>query len=133
MALERTVKTNGVTLSDTEQRHIDHQLDMLEKRLVHHPDPTAAVTLTRHHNQRVVEVDLRVQLGPLGQHLVSHQSAETTEHAVRDAVHDVERQLERRLATQRGEPTFGVPSRRLPATLRPSTLPVDKAAEAPSD
>jgi hypothetical protein len=34
-------------------------------------------------------------------------------------VADVERQLERRLATQRGEPTYGVPSRREPAQLRP--------------
>jgi hypothetical protein len=70
-----------------------------------------------------MEVDLRVQLGPLGAHLVSHQRAGTTAHAVRLAVEDVERQLERRHADQRGEASFGVPSRREPAALRPNAPP----------
>jgi hypothetical protein len=34
-------------------------------------------------------------------------------------VKDIERQLERRHAQQRGEHSFGVPSRRLPRELRP--------------
>jgi hypothetical protein len=69
-----------------------------------------------------VAVDLRLELGPLGSHLISHQAAETADRAVRLAVEDVERQLERQLAVQRGEPSFGVPSRREPTSLRPSKL-----------
>jgi hypothetical protein len=85
--------------------------------------------LTRHRDQRQVEVDLRVQLGTLGSHLISHQGAETVDRAVRLAVEDVERQLERQHAVQRGEPSFGVPSRRLPSTLRPANVPSSLAEE----
>ena len=76
--------------------------------------------VTPHGLQRQCEVDLRLQLGPLGPHLVSHQTAETVEAAVRQAVSDIERQLERRLARQRGEPAYGVPSRSLPRQTRPA-------------
>ena len=69
--------------------------------------------------QRRVTADLRVQLGPLAAHLISHQAAESADLAARLAVEDVERQLERRLAKQRGQPTYSVPSRRLPEALRP--------------
>ena len=43
----------------------------------------ATVVFKRHERQRQVEVALRVELGPLGEHLVSHQAAETAIHAVR--------------------------------------------------
>jgi hypothetical protein len=56
--------------------------------------------------------------------------AETADRAVHLAVRDVERQLERRHATQRGEPTYGVPSRRLPAELRPANA---APSEEPSE
>lgn len=63
-----------------------------------------------------------MKLSPLGSHLISHQGAETVDRAVRIAVEDVERQLEREHAMQRGEPSFGVPSRRLPSNLRPAYI-----------
>ena len=114
---------HGLTLTPDEQRRIEHQLEALERRLVHHPEPTVKLEIELHPDQRQLGADLRLQLGPLGPHLISHQSAETADRAVRLAVEDLERQLERRLARQRGEPTFGVPSRRLPKQLRPSQPP----------
>lgn len=119
MSLAITMNTADVALSDAERRHITGQLRALERRLAHHPDPSVSLVFTPHPTRRQIEVALRVQLGPLGGHLISHQAAETADHAVRAAVEDVERQLERRLATQRGESTYGVPSRREPAQLRP--------------
>ena len=53
--------------------------------------------------------------------MVSHNSGETAEQAARLAIEDVERQLERYMATLRGEPAFGTPSRREPRDLRPGT------------
>lgn len=126
MALNTTLTLKNLVLDKTEERRIRRHLEQLERRLVHHPDPEATLVLESFPARRQVEVDLRVQLGPLGSHLISHQVAETPDHAVRLAVEDVERQLERRLAQQRGEPTYGVPSRRLPETLRPAT---ERAAE----
>lgn len=119
MALGITLKTVDCPLGPDDERHIRNQLERLGQRLSHFPEPLASVLLKRHAPQRQVEVDLRVELGPLGGHLVSHQTAETAIHAVRLAVEDVERQLERRLAKQRGEHTYGVPSRRLPKAERP--------------
>lgn len=84
------------------------------------PEPKAVLVLTKHSAQRRVEADLRVQVGPLGSHLVSHQAAQTPDQAVHLAVTDIERQLDRQLATMRGDPSFGVPSRRLPKHLRPN-------------
>ena len=119
MALEITLETHDNPLGPDEERHIRHHLERLGERLSHFPQPIATVVLKRHPMQREVEVALRVELGPLGEHLISHQAAETAFHAVRLAVEDVERQLERRLAKQRGEHTYGVPSRRLPNADRP--------------
>jgi hypothetical protein len=119
MALGITLETHDCPLGPDEERHVRYQVEMLGKRLAHFPEPIATVVLKRHELQRRVEVALRVELGPLGEHLVSHQAAETAAHAVRLAVEDGERQLERRLAKQRGEHTYGVPSRRLPKAGRP--------------
>jgi len=112
----------GFKLTPTAERHIYHQLDALERRIVHRPEPGAAVVLRRHGPQRQIEADLRLQLSPLGPHLVSHQAAETADRALRLAVEDIERQLERHRGRQEGEPAFGVPSRRLPRELRPHPL-----------
>ena len=119
MALGITLETRDCPLGADEERHIRHQLEMLGQRLAHFPEPIATAVLKQHDLQRQVEVALRVELGPLGKHLISHQAAETATHAVRLAVEDVERQLERSLSRQRGEHTFGVPSRRLPKADRP--------------
>lgn len=129
MALETIIRTSGVSLSSSDERRVQHRLDALERRLIHHPDPKASLMLTRHREQRQVEVDLRVELGPLGSHLISHQGAETVDRAVHLAIEDVERQLERKHAAQRGEPSFGVPSRRLPPSLRPANMPSTLAEE----
>jgi ribosome-associated translation inhibitor RaiA len=131
----------GVSLSAADERRLQHQLDGLERRLVHHPEPTAVLVLTGHGRQRRVEAELRVQLGPLGGHLISHQQAETVDRAVHLAIADVERQLERQHAAQSGEPSFGVPSRRQPTALRPSQftrqsrvqVTEDEAADERSD
>jgi ribosome-associated translation inhibitor RaiA len=120
MALEVQLHTGDLELGEDQERRIRHQLEMLGERLTHFSEPTAYLTLRDHPQQRRVTVDLRAILGPRGNELVSHQAAETAEHAVRLAIEDVERQLERFLADLRGEPTYGVPSRRLPDELRPN-------------
>ncbi|HZS02684.1 MAG TPA: HPF/RaiA family ribosome-associated protein [Chloroflexota bacterium] len=120
MTLEIKVQSHGLVLDETEERRIRERLEGLGRRLARRPEPTAVLVLTSHGRQRQVQADLRVHLGPLGPTLVSHQAGDTTEHSVRLAVTDIERQLERRTAAQRGEPAYGVPSRRLPAQLRPN-------------
>jgi hypothetical protein len=59
-----------------------------------------------------VSASLRLQLGPLGPTLASVQHAQTPDRAARLAIQAIERQLERMVAGQRGESSFGVPSRR---------------------
>jgi hypothetical protein len=120
MTLETRLEVQGFTLSEVARQRIDHHLAALDRQLLsHRPAPTAVLVLRAHAAQRLVEATLQVQLGPLGPHVVSHQAAETADRAARLAVADVERQLERRQARQRGEHTFGVPSRREPAASRP--------------
>jgi ribosomal protein L31E len=132
MPLDTHIEVQGFTLTAVEQRRIDHDLAVLARQgLAHRPAPKAVLVLRQHVAQRQVEANLQVQLGPLGAHVVSHQAAETADRAVRLAVADIERQLERRLASQRGEPSYGVPSRREPAALRPH--PLRQPAPAPSE
>jgi ribosome-associated translation inhibitor RaiA len=119
MTLRTQLTVDGLVLSEPDRRRIEHRLRALERRLAHHPDPAATLVLRPYPGGQGVEANLRVQLGPHGTHVVSHRAAPAPAHAVRLAAEDVERQLERRHAAQRGEPTFGVPSRRLPARLRP--------------
>jgi ribosome-associated translation inhibitor RaiA len=120
MSLEIKLDVHDFVLSDDEDRRIHQQLAGLERRLVHRPDPTAVLVLKQLVAPRQVQVDLRLRLGPLGPQLISHQAGTTADQAVRLAVADVERQLERHTARQRGEHTYGVPSRRLPTQLRPN-------------
>jgi ribosome-associated translation inhibitor RaiA len=112
VTLEIILQTGHAALTDAEERRLERRFQALDRRLAHFPNPVARLKLTDHREQRRVQADLRVQLGPLGGHLISHQSGDTVDHAVRLAIEDVERQLERRLAMQRGEPSYGVPSRR---------------------
>lgn len=119
MSLHVIVRADGCELSADEDRRLRRSLATLERRLAHRPDPVATVDLKCSPAQRRAVVSLRIKLGPLGPHLVSHQSAETADRAARLAVQDVKRQLERMTATQRGEPSFGVPSRRPERPRRP--------------
>jgi hypothetical protein len=41
-------------------------LDVLERHLIHRSEPKASLVLTRHRDQRRIEVGLRVELGSLG-------------------------------------------------------------------
>lgn len=119
MTLIITLETHDCPLSPDEERHVRYQVEKLEKRLAGFPEPIATVVLKRHELQRRVEAALRIDLGSRDSYLGSHQAAETAPHAIRLAVEDVERQLERRLAKLRGDHTYGVPSRRLPKADRP--------------
>lgn len=129
MAMEIVLKTGELELTSTEEERVRHQLASLERRLIHHPAPQAMLHIVAHRAQRQMEVDLRVQLEPHGIALISHQTAETADRAVRLAVEDVERQLERRHAEQRGEPAYGVVSRREPRSLRPAPPPPEESLE----
>lgn len=114
MALATIVNNRNVTLSAADEARLQHQLEALDRRLVHEASPVAEIGLTQLEGPKRVEVDFRLRLGPLGAHLISHQSAASVQRATRLAINDIERQLEREHAKQRGEPTFGVPSRRRP-------------------
>src|SRR4051794_37889567 len=80
MTAKKILHISGVATAIDEQR-IRHQLAGLEKRLEHHPEPSITLVLHRFPEQRRVEADLRLQLGPLGAHLISRKSAETTDRA----------------------------------------------------
>jgi hypothetical protein len=123
MPLRTTLNLGDLTLTELEERRIRRQLEGLGRRLARHPQPSADIVLRPHPGQRQTRADMRVQLGSLGPHLVSHQLARTPDRAVRLAVDDIQRQLERRLAQQRGEPSYAVPSRRGGVTPRGSTSP----------
>lgn len=120
--MNASIEIKGFDLDDTQSRHIQHQLDRLDRLLIHRPDPAANLMLKGSARRRQIDVDLRLRLSPKGPTLVSHQTADTAEHAVRLAVEDVDRQLERRVEGQRESASFGVPSRRLPQSLRPHPL-----------
>lgn len=95
MGLTTILSTGTVPLTEIDRRRITRQMRKLEQRLVHHPSPIVSLALSRHPQRRQVDVSLRVQVGPLGLHLVSHQHSRIATHAVRLAIEDVERQLER--------------------------------------
>src|SRR5579871_4133602 len=105
MDMELVIHGDGLSLSAPEEAQIRRRFVGLERRLQNHPEPKAIVTLGHSIPQRRFSVDLRVELGPLGPQLISHESAPTLLAAVRMTVSDVERQLERRHAEQRGEPS----------------------------
>ncbi len=119
MTMQIELRTRHCPLSPQEEKLVRHQLHALGRRVERFPEPIATLDLKEQGTQRRVTADLRLQLGPQAQHLISHQAAETPDHAVVLAVRDVERQLERRLSSMRGEDAFGVPSRREPDEERP--------------
>jgi ribosome-associated translation inhibitor RaiA len=129
MTLSIQVDLQGFTLPEVDQRRMRSHLRNLERRLKHRPEPAAVLVLRQHTDQRRVEADLRIELGPLGPTLVSHQAAETPDLAIKRAVEDVERELERQVSEQHGDASFGVPSRREPRRLRPH--PPDAAIVEP--
>lgn len=120
MTLNSQLHHRNCPLSPDQEARITRQLEDLGHRLDRFPEPMADLRLELHREQRRVTADLRLQLGPSGQHLVSHQAAETADQAALLATTDIERQLERELSAMRREHTYGVPSRRLPGELRPN-------------
>ncbi|MCC6791456.1 MAG: HPF/RaiA family ribosome-associated protein [Thermomicrobiales bacterium] len=130
MALEIQMHTTNVVITPAQQERIDRQFESIERRLSDAPDPVARLTLKSQDEQRVVTADLRITLGTKAMELISHQSAEKPDHAVRLALEDAERQLERLRSQQRGEPAYGVPSRRLPKHLRPQGFSEGTGSEA---
>jgi ribosome-associated translation inhibitor RaiA len=119
MAVELKVHRRHLTLSAREEQRLQRRVRKLERHPAHSPAALAKVTLTAQATQRLIHVDLRVRLGPLGTHLVSHQQPETVDQALERAMDDVARQLERQRAQQRGEASSGVPSRREASGRRP--------------
>src|SRR5262245_14344289 len=113
MVLNSRVTTRGFVLSERERRAVARHFASLADRLVHKPEPRVVLVLEKQTARRRATADLRLQLGPLGAHLVSHTDGPTPVAALKRALDGVGRQLERLVARQRGEPAFGVASRRL--------------------
>jgi hypothetical protein len=114
MALKSSIRTGQHTLTPVQERRISRHMATLERLLVHEGESLAEVVVSDHPDHRQVQVHLRVQLGRSGWSVLSTTNATTADAAVRLAVGDVRRQLEKHLAVRRGEPSFGVPSRREP-------------------
>ena len=112
MPLTISLERHGVPLNATQEARVYHHLTALERRLAHRPEPIAILKFTGPNSHHEIGASLRVQLGPLGPTLVSDQTAASPDAAARLAVHAIERQLERLVSGQRGEPSYGVPSRR---------------------
>lgn len=106
-------------LSPDAEKRVQRYLDGLERRLTKFHNHTVTLTVRDRSTERRFTADALVALGVDGVELVSHNNGETAEQAARLAVEDIERQLERYVATLRGEPSFGTPSRREPKDLRP--------------
>jgi len=120
MALEVQLHKRGITFDDLEEKRINRQIDGLAKRLAKFSDPRLELAIEEHQSPPRVSVDLRVALGTLGGHLVSHEEGATPDAAVKAAADDIKRQLEKRLSQMRGEPSYGVPSRKFPDEMRPN-------------
>ena len=113
--------TPKTELSQDSEKRFQRHIAGLERRLVNFPTALISLTIRDRTTERRHTVDLRVNLGVDGDVLVSHQSGESAEHATRLAVEDAQRQLERYIATLRGEAAYGTPSRREPRDLRPAS------------
>ena len=112
MSLTTKLSRQNATLTAADEGYINRQFAALGRRVQKFPEPLVELTVAEHGGPRQFEVDLRLQLEPHGRHLISHQTAEVLTQAVKLAIQDVKRQLQRQFAKQSGEPSFGVPSRR---------------------
>jgi hypothetical protein len=130
MTLTITLERHGVPLSAAQEQRVHRHLAALGKRLERRPEPIAVLAFSGPNGQREITANLRVQLGPLGPTLTSSQAAPTPDQAAHLAIQAVERQLERLVAGQRGEPSYGVPSRRRLAGI-PDRGEVARLEEAP--
>jgi ribosome-associated translation inhibitor RaiA len=127
VALERKIQLTNATLTPVEERRIERRLNGLERRLTRYPSPNVTLVLRQRPMPRQVDVDIQVYLTPGGTHLISHQTAETADHAVALAIDDVLRAYERHRSTVTHEASYGVPSRREPRTHRqPARKNLDK-------
>ena len=133
MTLTITLERHGVPITAAQEQRVRRHLSALGMRLKHRPEPMAIMAFSGPNGQREIVASLRVQLGPLGPTLASSQAALTPDRAARLAIQAVERQLERLVAGQRGEASYGVPSRRrlgmvaVPAeAARPGAPPVSE-------
>src|SRR5690606_13277171 len=107
------IQIRGFDLNDLEQRRINRRLQHLIKRLqLDGADPVIDLTLDWHPLQRRVTSRLRVRHAPIGHQLVADASSPRADESVRIATDRIERQLNRRLAVQRGEPGYRATSRR---------------------
>lgn len=116
MSMVTRIQTIAISLTPKEERRIHHHLEQMERRLTRYPEPITTLMITAREADHRVTAELRVQLGHLGGHLLSHEEGDTADSAVRRAVEDIQRQIERLHATHSGEATYGVPSRREPPT-----------------
>lgn len=112
MTLTITLERHHVPMTAVQEQRVRRHLTALGRRLEHRPEPIAVLSFAGPNTLHQVEASLRVRLGPLGPTLTSSQTASTPDRAARLAIQAVERQLERLAATQRGESSYGVPSRR---------------------
>lgn len=117
------LNTPRTELNPESEKRILRHIAGLERRLVNFQNPLITITIKDRPTERRHTADVRVQLGVDGVELVSHQSGEAAEYAAKLAIEDIERQLERYVATLRGEPAYGTPSRREPRDLRPGIQP----------
>jgi len=112
MTLTITLERHGIPVSDDQEQRIRHHLAALGRRLEHRPEPMVVLAFSGHDSRHEVEVHVRLRLGPLGPTLASKHTSQTPDQAARLAIRAIERQLERLVSGQRGEPSYGVPSRR---------------------
>jgi ribosome-associated translation inhibitor RaiA len=112
MTLTITLERHGVPLTAAQEQRVHRHLTTLGRRLARRPEPIATLSFSGPNGKHEIQASLRVQLGPLGPTLTSSQDASTPDRAAHLAIQSIERQLERLVAGQRGEPTYGVPSRR---------------------
>ena len=134
MTLTITLERHGVPLTAAQERRVHRHLTTLGRRLERRPEPIAVLSFAGPNGQHEIEASLRVQLGPLGPTLTGSQAASTPDRAAHLAIQSIERRLERLVAGQRGEPSYGVPSRRRLGSLSGGG-PIGKAdvSQAPDD
>lgn len=119
----------GVELSKTEEERIDRQIEALETRLKNFKNPRIDVTIDGSHAPQETGAKIQVSLRVDGKVLASEEKGVSADTAVKAAMQDVKRQLEKEVAKLRGEDTYGVPSRRLPDDLRPNPIQSDSEFE----